>query len=555
MTLTVKSSPRCLSAMALACLLIAAQVQAQSPAAGQGAAVAGQGSSVARPASKAKASNKASAKAKAKDSVKAKPRAKVDRSAAAAATAALAAGGVAAASAAPQPQRESTGDVMPLPRVVGDLPAGSRVDSRVRGNDVRTGGNDGQFRGNDVRLPAGALTAQGGLSLQYILDAAVQAHPSLQSARLEMRAAGEDQTAVKRQRLPSVSAVLENRSTNTSVISTRVLRVEQTLWDAGRISARIREAESNIDVNQARIYITAQQLGVQIINAWQNLMAADGRIRVARETLDRLQAYREQMQRRVQAEASPPIDLELVNSRMLQTEVELTQAQNSRRVALSRLEQFSGLEGLTSMANLAPVSPPGIGPTEAQAQWLQQVDWLEVASRHPNVQKARQDAIAAQHRIDAKKAEQYPQVYLRVDQPINAANNDITGFVGLRYTPGAGLATAVEAQALASRAASLEQAVDTAVREVTENLFTDRDEFNSSRSRLLALERAVKGSESVLESYTRQFTASRKSWLDLMNAVRELAQNQYAMADSHAAMMAALYRLQVRMGDPVQPAP
>ena len=144
---------------------------------------------------------------------------------------------------------------------------------------------------------------------------------------------------------------------------------------------------------------------------------------------------------------------------------------------------------------------------------------------------------------------------MRVDQPINAANNDITGFVGLRYTPGAGLATAVEAQALASRAASLEQAVDTAVREVTENLFTDRDEFNSSRSRLLALERAVKGSESVLESYTRQFTASRKSWLDLMNAVRELAQNQYAMADSHAAMMAALYRLQVRMGDPVQPAP
>lgn len=392
------------------------------------------------------------------------------------------------------------------------------------------------------------------LSLPHILEMALQAHPGVQAARLDLRASQEDQQATERQRWPTLSTVIENKSGNPDVSSTRLVRLEQNLLDGGRTSARIREAQTNVTVNAVRVTLTAQQLGLQIVNAWQSLMAADGRVRVASQTLDKLQDYRQQMLRRVQFEASPAIDLELVVSRLLQTEVELTQAQNSRMVALTRLEQYTGLKDLAA-ATLAPIRMPGLSQTQSMSSWLAEVDWSLAAGRHPQVQKARQDAMAAQERIAAKKAEQYPQLYLRVDQPIHATNNDLTGFVGLRYTPGAGFSTAVEAQALASRAASLEQAVDSALREATENLLNDRDEFNSSRIRMQALEKAVKGSEAVLQSYGRQFNASRKTWLDLMNAVRELAQNQYALVDSQASMNAALYRLQVRMGEPVQPAP
>lgn len=404
-------------------------------------------------------------------------------------------------------------------------------------------------------LPPEALTASGSLRLQYILDAAIQGHPSIQAARLDMRASGEDQRAIERQRWPSLSAVLENKSNNTSVSSTRMLRLEQTVWDAGRLSARIREAESNIGLNQSRIYISAQTLSLQVLAAWQSLLAADGRIRVARDTLRKLAEYRQQMERRVQAEASPPIDLELVMSRTLQTEVELTQALNAREVALGRIEQYSGLESLSLEGVLAPVEVPAMAAIEPVAARMLDLDWVDAVARHPNVQKARQDAVVAQARIEAKRAEQFPQLYVRLDQPINGANNDVAGFVGFRYTPGAGLSTGIEAQALATRAASMDQAVDTAAREVKEALFTDRDDFNASRSRLLALEKAVAGSRVVLDSYGRQFNASRKTWLDLMNAVRELAQNQYALVDSQAAMQAALYRLQVRLGEAVHPAP
>jgi adhesin transport system outer membrane protein len=66
------------------------------------------------------------------------------------------------------------------------------------------------------------------------------------------------------------------------------------------------------------------------------------------------------------------------------------------------------------------------------------------------------------------------------------------------------------------------------------------------------LDQSVRGSDKVLESYQRQFQAGRKSWLDLLNAVRELAQNQYALADAKASMAAAMLRLQIRMGQDPQ---
>ncbi len=572
--------PRHLTALALACLLLAVQAQAQpQPPAPNSAQQpkAVQGVHTAQAAGKAKAKVQAKGKANSGAANTAATTAASRRAAATAATTALLVAAAANAPAAqpaaapaprlaplpmqavpapvkgpapapkasPQPTAKSPAatrpsDLMPLPRVVGPLPTSGQ------GADYKTSPAQG---GPSAWVQNASARA---LNLAYLLDQAAQAHPTLQAARLDVRASAEDVQAAQRQRWPTVSAVVESKSTNTTVTSTRALRLEQNLWDGGRASARIREAEANISVNEARIYIQNQTLSMQIVNAWQNLLSVDGRIQVARDTLDQLDQYRQQMTRRVTADVSPPIDLELVQSRILQTEVELSQARNARQVALGKLEQYSGVEGLSRLQQRAPAAP-SLAQTEQAAKQLAALDWFDVASQHPDVHKARQDAQVAQQRIDAKRAEQWPQVYLRLDQPIGSTNNDLTGFVGLRYTPGAGLATGVEAQALASRAASLEQSVDTAMRNVLEALYADRDELSTSRSRMVALDKSVQGSRAVLESYGRQFTAGRKTWQDLMNAVRELAQNQYNLVDAHASMVSAMYRLQIRTGQSPQP--
>ena len=51
----------------------------------------------------------------------------------------------------------------------------------------------------------------------------------------------------------------------------------------------------------------------------------------------------------------------------------------------------------------------------------------------------------------------------------------------------------------------------------------------------------------VLASFERQFQANRKTWLDLLNQVRELAQNEYALVDAQASLVGARLRLEINM--------
>ena len=168
------------------------------------------------------------------------------------------------------------------------------------------------------------------------------------------------------------------------------------------------------------------------------------------------------------------------------------------------------------------------------------------------VQVARSDVVVARAQLDAKSAERWPLAYLRANRPMGSASRDADNrasvFVGLRYTPGAGFATLSEAQSLSARALALEQAVETAHRDTLDALTGDREELLNARRRMDFLDSAVQGSMRVLESYSRQFTAGRKSWIDLLNAVRELSQSRFAFADAQAAMAGALYRLQIRLG-------
>jgi adhesin transport system outer membrane protein len=389
------------------------------------------------------------------------------------------------------------------------------------------------------------------LTLASLLDAASATYPTLLASRLEARAANEDVKATERIRWPAISATVESYSGNLRSYPSRAVQVDQTVWDFGRNSAKISEAKAAADASLLKVYLQQQELFVQMANAWQNMVAAHERLGVAQETLDRLKAYQAQMRRRVEAEVSPRIDLELADARLLQTEVEFTTAKTSLQVALTRLEQLSGEERLQSRMGQV-VYPNSLRDTQPFSSYVAQTEWLVVASEHPAAAKARIEALQVRHRLDAKKAEAYPQVYARVYKPLGTIpnNNDTTttAFLGLRYSPGAGFSTFAEAQAIATRISSAEQAVDAAIREMLQTLQNDREEFVNARARVGALEKSATGSALVLESYQRQFQAGKKQWQDLLNAVRELAQNQYALADARASMVGAMYRLQIRTG-------
>lgn len=400
-------------------------------------------------------------------------------------------------------------------------------------------------------IPAQAQVKAPPLSLRQLLDAASVSYPTLLAARIEARASEQDVQAAERLRWPTVTATVESSTGNDRSTPSRALQIDQTLWDAGRNTARISESEVLAAISQLKVQLQQQDLFVQVVSAWQNLVASSERAQAAQITMERLQGFQTQMRNRVLAEASASIELELVEARLLQTQVELTSAKSTLQVATTRLEQLTGELQLATRVPHA-VYPLTLGETASFHAQLSDIDWQQMAKEHAVAAKARLEVVQMHRRLDAKRAESYPQLFLRVYKPLGtiptSSDTSATAFLGLRYTPGAGFANVLEEQAIATRVAGSEQNVEAAIREMQQTFQNDREEFVNARARIAALEKAVAGSGLVLDSYQRQFKAGRKQWQDLLNQVRELAQNQYALADAQASMVGAMHRLQIRMG-------
>lgn len=396
------------------------------------------------------------------------------------------------------------------------------------------------------------------LSLRELLLVIEGSYPALQSARLQARAAQEDVSTAQRLRWPTLSVAVEAaRGGNETSSPSRQIRVAQTLWDFGRVDGRIAETKAQVNVSEMQAALTRQDLFLQTINAWQQLLLGLERERVASRSLSLLQGYQAQMQRRVEAQASAPIDLELVEARLLQVQAELAAARSLAQQATSRLEQLSGIRDLG--ARIRSIEPQvAYAQIEPMAQGLPQVDIDQVASEHPSVQRARHEYEALQKRLETKQAELLPRLYLRVDKPLDrtlqTTSTSPRFYVGLEYEPSAGFSGFAEVKSLATRLEGQALAADTAKREVTQALAADREEFLTARNRMDGLRRSVDGANTVLNSYQRQFQAARKSWLDLLNTVRDLSSSEYALAETRVTMVAAMHRLQLRMGmTPDQP--
>jgi adhesin transport system outer membrane protein len=276
---------------------------------------------------------------------------------------------------------------------------------------------------------------------------------------------------------------------------------------------------------------------------------------VAMQTMERLHDYQQQMSRRVKVETSPRIDLELANSRILQTQVELISAQYSLKQALTRIEQYTGRQDLYAMVT-SQSSLMSEDSLSGFAATLGAVNWQAVVDQHPAIAKVRAEAVQGQTRLDQKKSEAWPQLYVRINQPLYQLapgyQTGPTAFLGLRYSTSAGFINQLQADALATRVASAQELVHAASTDLLQTLKVEQDELVSARSRIDSLEKTVRGADLVMESYQRQFKAGKKTWQDLLNAVREMAQNQYVLADARASLQGVIYRIQIRTGQDIQ---
>ena len=391
------------------------------------------------------------------------------------------------------------------------------------------------------------------------LEQAVVDHPTVLSARQASIASSASYDAARWQYYPTPSITTERGSNesqrNYGAATTTTLRLQQNLWAGGRIDTSVKAAQSRVKVAQLLVLESQNTVANRTLDAWLALLTGFGRRQTAQLGLVRLQSLSEMMGRRVDRDVSPNVDLLLMRSRVAQAQSDLLAQSAAQDSASERLEQWVGLasrsQNLDSAALTNVLQEAAVRlPTSTLSEM---VDRLH---KQPALQRNAAEIELAQDEVDQKKAEIWPMVYLRAERQFGdsaAAGSGVKTvqnklFVGLQYSPGAGLSVVSNIQAASSRVASLEHDRETIRRESLDHVQSDWREHVTNADRLRGALDAVSGASEVLQSYTRLFVVGRRGWLDVLNAARELNQAELALADLQALQVISLYRLQIHLG-------
>ena len=372
--------------------------------------------------------------------------------------------------------------------------------------------------------------------LRLAIDRAAQTHPSVEAARTSAQAAGVDVHAAQWQRFPSLSVegLLLDQSSN-KVQAQAV--VDQPLWTAGRISGSIDRASAREHASLAAYDEAVLSVALSTSQAFVDVYRLRERAKIISVSLQQHNLMVETMQRRVEQQVSPSSDLDLARARALQIEQEFFQVQAQERSALSRLREWVGDLNFDVINEL---SFPEVWPHFDDADVLNKaIDF------NPQLRRLSFESDSAKADVKIAKSTTLPQ--LSAQYSYSEALGNRFGLV-LKLQSESGLSKFSEAEATRIRAQSTQLQHEVAARQLRDQLFSTLREYDSFTKRIANSAAASESTKLVMESYMRQFTSGRRTWLDVMNAVREATAAETDALDVRIGGASSLVRILLLSG-------
>jgi adhesin transport system outer membrane protein len=383
------------------------------------------------------------------------------------------------------------------------------------------------------------------VTLAQVLSEALQTHPSVVTQQRQVEVSRADWRVAEQQFYPTPSVSLEQVSPSAADPSYRgdkqlqLFRLQQPLWTAGRLSAGLDRSQAGIEVSDANLADARLQLSFKVLQAWSDWVAADRKVQAVE---DSLQAHRRLdgiLKRRIQEGASAPTEQILTESRIQQTQAQMEAMQAQSRLARVRLEQLMGrrLGEQDQPQALAPYA------TESIDQMLSSAVKYFPAYQRGQAQLRQQEAEWRE-----RKADLWPEVYVRAEhQRGNYAYADMPSvnrvFVGLSSRLGAGLTTGMQLESISKRREVLLNDLENVERTVREQVQTEWIQLSSALTRLPSLLQSQASARLTAQAWDRQFLAGRKSWMEVMNTVREMLQADLDLVDAQTQILLGSWRL------------
>jgi len=389
-------------------------------------------------------------------------------------------------------------------------------------------------------------------SLPELIDGVLAVHPSLRAQRALAESANQSVAAAQWQFYPTPSIEVEQVDASRADPSypsygdknVTTVRLQQPLWTGGRLTAGLNKAQAGVLVSQASLEGVRQDLALRVLQFYADWYGALLKRQAYEKSLKAHWALQEQINRRIAGGISPQSDLTLLLGRTQQTKADLAAALAQEQTALGRLSQLLG----------RPLQPQALGAQVSAPQALQAAgieELLQAAQEQsPSVVKLQAQAHIAQAEVRAAQADLLPEAYLRLErqygnfaypnsQPLNRY------FVGFSSHFGAGLSSLTQVSGAQARYSAALADIDSTRLSLGEQIQADYAQAEAGQQRLLALQASLGSADNITKAWSRQFIAGRKTWSDVMNAVREAAQLETQIADAKSAQLLVTWRLAI----------
>ena len=384
-------------------------------------------------------------------------------------------------------------------------------------------------------------------TLASLVRDALASHPATQSQRALVASAAAGVDSARWQFYPTPSVSLENATTRgadplyqgDNRVAT--LRLQQPLYTGGRLTAGADKAQASLDQSQAALEESRLQLSLRVVQAYGEWLSAHLKAQASQKSEDTHNRLLRQVQRRINEGASAESDRVLAQGRLDAVRADVTAARAQGDTALARLGQLLG-RPIAGDALASTVATPRAVNAQAAAL-LEQALGQSAALQKAQSQVRMQEATVLERRADL-----LPEVYLRAERQygnFNFANGAPVNrlFVGVNSRLGAGLSGLSNVAAARGQLEAALAEVQVQTRNLNEQVLADHAQFMATERRLSSVLASLRSAQSVSESFDRQFLAGRKTWLDVMNAARELAQTEALIADLLATQVVVSWRL------------
>jgi len=434
-------------------------------------------------------------------------------------------------------------------RLDGILEDRPREAARVNGVQVKNGskraGNVDQE--DDIVLDYRTIlpSAWEGISfgeeLPDLMLEALLGSPEVLVKRSELEAAGFDLETAKWGRFPSLSADLESADSGGSVA---VARLEQPLWTGGRITGQIDAAEAELSVANAALEEQKLSAMLEVAASYYEIVRLKVRLQIANVNEDEHQRLLNIIKRRVEAKVSAKADRTQAEARMQQAVRERIQTEQQLVTAIAKLERLITRE----VDELATPKWIDFG------DWSEQELLSEALDFSPVLKRLRAEVDAAKADIKVTKSGWWPQLIAGVKSTSTSGSSTSTAdgenaYLALRVQTGAGLSNLSSTKAASSRMRASDSALLAEQQELRRQIQSAWAEYKGLSGQLEPARALRASSSDIIESYLRQFQVGRKSWLDVLNAQREKALANYALADTEFPLLSVQVRLLLLTGE------